>query len=446
MDLSNLRRKSRILVSQGLTQHLSGDPSNTWIDLPHGFGSGSLDSLQMTWSRDNTLLQRAGSADTGGPFYSRKFGITKYPSTILEDFKKLDDIVPRLTFYTYGTGGRRFTTPVLPVPTSLWAFKSFRPDGSDFSLPVSEESFLRNWGTKAIELSKPTRNANSLFVSLKEIHSDGLPSTPLATLWKERTRVAKGAGKEYLNSVFGWLPLINDIQKFANSANRFEQIWSQYERDAGRLVRRGFRPEPEQQQMTELIDYPYFGTTGPLADGISALYDPVVGIAPRKLTITTRSSRARWFSGAFRYYLPDRGSKEALKYFRRELSRLNHLLGIVPTPDNVWSATPWTWALDWVSNAGSVVSNLSDTLTDSLVMPYGYVCEHTTRTVELSSTGGTFRRNELISVPAPRLYIAERREVKQRIQASPYGFGLTWEGFSPTQLAILASLGITRGR
>jgi hypothetical protein len=34
---------------------------------------------------------------------------------------------------------------------------------------------------------------------------------------------------------------------------------------------------------------------------------------------------------------------------------------------------------------------------------------------------------------------------KMRLRASPYGFGLTFDGFSPRQLAILAALGITQG-
>jgi ABC-type polysaccharide/polyol phosphate export permease len=35
-------------------------------------------------------------------------------------------------------------------------------------------------------------------------------------------------------------------------------------------------------------------------------------------------------------------------------------------------------------------------------------------------------------------------ETKQRYRANPFGFGITWDGLSPLQLAIAAALGITR--
>jgi len=36
------------------------------------------------------------------------------------------------------------------------------------------------------------------------------------------------------------------------------------------------------------------------------------------------------------------------------------------------------------------------------------------------------------------------KETKERVTASPFGFGLTWDGFTPYQMAILAALGVTR--
>jgi len=40
--------------------------------------------------------------------------------------------------------------------------------------------------------------------------------------------------------------------------------------------------------------------------------------------------------------------------------------------------------------------------------------------------------------------IGQKTVHKSRFPANPFGFGVGWEGLSPTQLAITAALGITR--
>jgi hypothetical protein len=103
--------------------------------------------------------------------------------------------------------------------------------------------------------------------------------------------------------------------------------------------------------------------------------------------------------------------------------------------------TPWSWAIDWFSNAGDVVSNLSDWATDGLVMKYGYIMEHSRheRTYYLD---GPSQYNFLDrQIPAT---VTTWSETKLRRAASPFGFGVSWEGMTPRQLAITAALGITR--
>lgn len=446
--MSRLVRKARTLESQyvkrlyrysqsnfvygnytGLEDFQSPHPANG-KDLTSW--SGSWDALQETWSQGNPWPElRDSGMDVGGPFRTRKHYFAKRlggPSVPLNSFT-------RHTFFKARPGIQGFCySPLFVTSPEIWGNDSAWNDNHWFN----RDAFLNAWGSQAIERVKPTRTANSLYVSLKEIKSDGLPKMFGLSAWKEKTRALRGAGSEYLNYQFGWLPLINDIQKFANSVNRFEQIWSQYERDAGRLVRRSYRPDPETTTTVTISGPPVRVWPGDMEFSSST--------SGMVVTTTTTVETRRWFSGAFTYYLPDRGSRDALSAFRRDAQKLNHLLGLLPTPDMIWSATPWTWALDWFTNVGSVISNLSDKLTDSLVLPYGYVCEHITKSVETSSTGGTLRRSNSTSSEMPRLYLCSVRETKQRIQSTPYGFGLTWEGFSPSQMAILAALGITRGR
>jgi hypothetical protein len=116
------------------------------------------------------------------------------------------------------------------------------------------------------------------------------------------------------------------------------------------------------------------------------------------------------------------------------------LLGIRITPEVLWNLAPWSWAIDWFSNLGDVVSNLSDWATDGLALRYGYIMEHKSIYVTYSLVGkprflpeGTFASD-----------VIAYRETKRREKATPFGFGLDWNTFSPRQLAIAAALGITR--
>lgn len=438
--MESLKTKRRILVDQHYNWSYLYLPTGAHYsgrtDLPHGYSTGSKDSVQITESRGNSGWQAPNGVDVGGPFRTRKFFYTKVGSN---EPLLLDDIFPVLDFYLESWPHRsNCRAAMFHVPIALHDLFPFFDEREPGLVPgPSTKPNLEAFGTKYVEACKPTKTANSLYVSLKELKTDGLPRILGLSAWKEKTRILRGVGSEYLNTQYGWIPLIADIQRYASTVGRFEAIWSQYVRDAGRLVRRSYRPEPELNTVRDNPSYPYFG--GEWADYSAS--------ATGRLMTRTRSIMVeRWFTGAFRYYLPDRESKSQLLQLRRHLSKLNKLLGIVPTPDMIWSATPWTWAADWFSNVGSVVSNLSDTLTDSLVMPYGYVMERNTQETEIRSTGGLLRTGPTTWSPMPSMSLKVVDETKQRIQASPYGFGLTWEGFTPTQLSILAALGITRGR
>lgn len=438
-DLPN--KRSRVLVRQAFP-YTVGNRNYTY-DLAHGTGSGSQDSLQFTWSQGNRAPYDSKDHDTGGPFWTRRWGFGR---SLGGPFLRLDEIFPTVDRYTYRAGGR-IKSPILHVPSQLLAqFPRFNPDAMGTYPGWSLEPFLNTWGTKAIALVKPTKSAASAYIALTELRRDGLPSIPGMSLWKEKTRLARGVGSEYLNTVFGWIPLINDVKQLLNAAQHYETIWSQFERDAGKLVRRRFAPDPDVYTSVDVgPGYAYFG--GPNNDdGVSCLYDNAVRLPARQLRITTTVTQQRWFSGAFRYYVPDRGTSSKLEKFSYEIQKLQKLLGVVPTPDKLWAAAPWTWALDWVTDTSAVIGNIVDLYSQSLVMPFGYVMEHTTSTVEYESTGGWYIVSPGVFKPVPDMKFVLTDEVKQRIQASPYGFGLSWNGFSPQQLSILASLGITRGR
>jgi hypothetical protein len=118
---------------------------------------------------------------------------------------------------------------------------------------------------------------------------------------------------------------------------------------------------------------------------------------------------------------------------------MREILGLDLTPSTLWNLAPWTWAVDWFSNAGDVISNMSDWQDDGLVLRYGYMMEHSRATYAYTFEGPTGLNGSLR--PQPVVYVSES---KRRVKATPFGFGLTWGGLTPIQLAIAAALGISK--
>lgn len=88
------------------------------------------------------------------------------------------------------------------------------------------------------------------------------------------------------------------------------------------------------------------------------------------------------------------------------------------------------------------MSNVSDAITDGLVVKYGYMMEHTI-VCDTYSVSGLHSGN---GVALPPIETRLFTETKKRVEATPYGFGLNWDGFSTYQKSILAALGISKLR
>jgi hypothetical protein len=236
--------------------------------------------------------------------------------------------------------------------------------------------------------------------------------------------------------VFGWKPLVSDIQNFASTVRNFDRILKQYERDSGKVVRRRYE-FPEERSTSSWVE-----NDNPILPAMAYpanLFKPAPGGAS-SVSVTEETVTRRWFSGAFTYYLPSGyDSRSATD----RIALMADRLGISPTPDLVWNLTPWSWAVDWFSNAGEVISNVSDFATGGLVMHYGYLMEHTIKRRTLYQVkSGYLIGNQ--HVPAGPITLVS--ESKVRRQANPFGFGVSWEGLSTFQASILAALGITRRR
>lgn len=341
-------------------------------------------------------------------------------------------------FWDASIAPRHYSTSSDPMAPNLYHYYGpFRAAGTptthaDFPSPIFiSDSEMDVFGTTAIANVAPTNPVSGAFVALGEAKRDGVPSLLGLESWKNRTRIARGAGSEYLNTQFGWIPLINDMKKFTYAVRNHDGLAKQYERNSGRRVKRSFKiPIARTANQQDLSAYPQ--------PALTSLFGNTVDMQKYRVEFST--SKEIWFEGAFTYYLPPYKPNGDNTVRNEQLA--NYLYGTRPTPEGVWNLTPWSWAADWVVNAGDFLKNVSLFSTDGLVLSYGYVMAKTVNRRYVYHNRFT-PKSYPGEVDGPA-YIAQTT-VKARRKATPYGFGLNPSSFSNRQWAILVALGLSRG-
>jgi hypothetical protein len=147
-------------------------------------------------------------------------------------------------------------------------------------------------------------------------------------------------------------------------------------------------------------------------------------------TIKESSFRV-WFEARFRYWIPN---LESSPWDARAKAIVT---GAMPSPELVWELIPWSWLIDWVSNAGDVIANISNSLQNGLTAKYAYVMGHK-REVVTTTCFSNFKENPIT------LSWSASLDAKHRVAASPFGFGLSSGDFSAWQWSILGALGLSR--
>lgn len=288
------------------------------------------------------------------------------------------------------------------------------------------------YGAVAVSRCAPTNSHADLTVALAELKREGLPRSALLSGASRGTSMTKKAADDYLGYQFGVKPLVGDVKSTVSALRDSSAILQQYARDGGRLVRRRYE-FPEEQSMTSSTVsncYPYVCS--------------YVQVKPFTATITTTTRRRTWFSGAFTYKpLGNVENENYLNWIQDNARKANHLLGLRVTPDVFWNLLPWSWLVDWHSNVGDVLHNISMYQTDGLVMVYGYIMQtvETTRTVVM--TGGELKGISSWAVTNHPSTVTTVEKVRR--PANPFGFGISPASLNARQWSILAALGISKG-
>lgn len=290
---------------------------------------------------------------------------------------------------------------------------------------VQTDEELAVLGASLVGKLSPTAPHNNVYTSLGELRNDGLPSIPFLSFLKGGG-IAKNAGGEYLNYQFGIAPTISDVKKIRETIKEADKLWRQYARDSGRLVRRRFDMDPTVKTTTEVIDQPSWA----IPHGTSSTHWSSVG----PVSVTTTSTRKRGFSAAYLYYV----DKESLNGMEGFLEKSQYLYGWKPSPSGVYNLTAWSWLLDWFTNTGDVIDNISLYLEDPFLVRWAYVTEHTVVHRQLTQTciDNTGRSHFLA--------FQFKLDIKKRRRVNPLHLGFKGEALNGHQLAILAALGATR--
>ncbi len=287
--------------------------------------------------------------------------------------------------------------------------------------PTVSDGSMDAMGASGMSRVLPTNPNAEILNSLAELFRDGVPKLAGVSSWEERTNAARAAGSEYLNYEFGWKPLVSDIQKVAGSVKDSHAILKRFQDDSDRVLRRRY-------------DYP--ATTSTVVQSGSGYGYPSDSSLMWTGQTVVRRTTERWFEGAFMYHIP--GGAEYISGIQEYISKADKLYGVSPTPEVVWNATPWSWAVDWFSNTGDVIKNLSNLGKDGLALHYGYMMSQ--EVVE--------QRTDASTVQNGRMYgstLVTRTTVKQRRTANPYGFGLSGLATTVNQKAVVAAIAATRG-
>jgi hypothetical protein len=239
---------------------------------------------------------------------------------------------------------------------------------------------------------------------------------------------------QFLNEQFGWAPFVGDLlslhRAYSRQTKRFKEISSQNNR-WNRRKRTLFNIE-EQSPITTIDDFA--GNCYPPL--LSGFYRSSGTFVTSKLYTVTK--RKVWGVGAFKFYAPEFDSmNRASEGKYGEIMRAVHYYGVQVSPSAVWELMPWSWLVDWFTNAGNVIDNITAQVFDRLMSRYAYVMCLSNKfafnqtTIHLKA--GDIQCNWVQKI------VSKRRE-----EASPYGFGLTSGDLTVRQQLILAAVGLTR--
>lgn len=306
---------------------------------------------------------------------------------------------------------------------------------------------LITFGSSAIAENRPFESVSEVTTALLELFPIArlgrmnveVPKIPLKEIAELMLRAPgkhqvreyiSRAGGEYLNIMFGWNPTIRDLEDLFYAVKESKRLLDNFAKRYEKQYR--FRTKPEETRssfsFTTSSDLP---STPP----INSFFWSNLGTG--KVSISGNLTQTRWASGAWLFHkYTDGGLSDQLNEW---VNIVDYLYGLKPSLDTAWELTPFSWLVDWKTNIGHVLTNISNIGADGLALQFGYAMSHYEITADVSiPTVRLAGRPDLGPLRAKFEYSS-----KSRIRATPYGFGITPDSFTSKQWSILSALGLS---
>lgn len=382
--------------------------------------------------------------------------VPKFTSALINTQKCADSVHKGPPYYTGGNLliekliyrdkqiSKSISVSKTSVPTQAYD-GHFRVPAYQFS-PKPAPTNLVPWGSIGWNRALPVRDVGGVARFLGElreapamiIHTrDFLKQFWLQPKYKDFSR--SDWANAYLEAQFGWAPVIKDLLGFLTLGEKVDKAMRYLVKNNQKPIRKEFDLYNAEESYDLGHTSDDFGYLRPLLT--TQLYKSFNGACH---DFRLRVKKRIWFSSKWIFYF----SKEELNTpaFRNNLR--NQLSGVIPDMLTIYQLIPWTWLIDWFTGMGRVVANLALSAKYRQVARYAYVmCEESHTVVTTASQYVRYgTHSSSSSLPYTMVQAVGETELtyKQRAAASPYGFGIAWELFTPYQLSILVALGIGR--
>lgn len=333
------------------------------------------------------------------------------------------------TQYRFATDYPSFNISVGSRPRFSGPLITWFSGENPFTRAFPTPGILNDWyGSTAISDVRPTNSILGFAQTLGELR-EGVPQFVFdPSKFKTLRGTADNIAGTHLAVEFAFKPFIDDLVKILKQVGKSADIISDFQAGSGKPThrRRQFDPVRSTIQTQQAnVTYPLWSLNSPNYSGLF-----INGSQQATVTRTLTTTEEYSFSGSFTYYVPSYWMDRVKNYE----SVANHILGLRLTPELVWELAPWSWLSDWLWSLGNVITNASAFQQDGLVMTHGYLMRKTT---QVEST---------LAKAIP--FVTGYRDVnntrtttrKERVRASPYGFGQNPTVWNTRKWTVLADL------
>lgn len=233
----------------------------------------------------------------------------------------------------------------------------------------------------------------------------------------------KHVADEWLNTQFGWVPFLSTLSDLIRTTQNVSSYIERLRRFNGKWEKRGGRVA----KVNTTSEYDMLHNVLFSADSRFSISTNV------KTSVETKFDA--WYEAKYRYWIPE------LRKPGIPLSVLNQMYGMRVSPALIWELIPWSWLIDWFADIGRILQAADERQFGQLVSKDGYLMGHLTRRFKTEANFHISSSSDSAHSYCTTYSMIDRKE---RIQSTPYGFGVHFTDLSPWKVSILAALGVSK--